>query len=54
MTVGFEFLFFHYVAGHSWADLLDANRFWEGRLWVLVLLTLALAPFIAARWGRTI
>ena len=52
MTVGFEFLFFHYIGGHSWGELIDAYRFWKGRLWVCVLLTLGLAPFIAARWQR--
>lgn len=50
MTVSFEFLFFHYVVGHSWSELLAAYRFWEGRLWVVVLAVLGLAPFAAHRW----
>jgi hypothetical protein len=50
MTEAFEFLFFHYVGGHSWSELLAAYRFWEGRLWVVVLLALAVAPFAARRW----
>lgn len=47
LTLAFEFLFFHYVTGRSWDELLAAYRFWEGRLWIVVLLATAAAPFIA-------
>ena len=44
MTVTWEFLFFHYLAGRSWKELAGNYAFWEGRLWVLVLLALLLLP----------
>ena len=50
MTLAFEFLFFHYVGGKPWSELLAAYRFWEGRLWVVVLAAIAASPFIAGRW----
>jgi len=49
-TVAFEFLFGHYVAGHSWARLCHDYNIFRGRFWVLVLLsTLIAAPVLAAR-----
>lgn len=51
LTLAFEFLFFHYVAGHPWDDLLKAYRVWEGQLWVLVLLAVAGLPYAVFR-GR--
>jgi|SRR5512146_1655119 hypothetical protein len=55
ITEAFEFLFFHYVGGHSWGELLAAYRFWEGRLWIVVLATIVVAPFFAraVERGRT-
>ena len=44
MTVSFEFLFFHYVAGKSWSELLADYNIAEGRVWVLVLLTTLFGP----------
>lgn len=49
LTVAFEFLFFHYVGGHSWAALLANYRIDQGRLWVLILLWIALAPLLFHR-----
>lgn len=46
LTVAFEFLFGHYVAGHSWQSLLDDYDLLSGRLWVLVLAWLAIAPLL--------
>ena len=46
LTVAFEFLFGHYVAGHSWQALLDDYDLLAGRLWVLVLGWLAIAPLL--------
>lgn len=48
LTVAFEFLFFHYAAGHAWTELLGAYRIWEGRLWPLVLLSLVVIPWTLA------
>jgi hypothetical protein len=47
LTVAFEFLFFHYVAGHPWSLLLDNYNILEGRVWVLILLFITIAPYIA-------
>ncbi len=49
LTVAFEFLFGHYVAGHSWRALLHDYDLLAGRLWVLVLAWLALAPYVFYR-----
>lgn len=44
LTVAFEFLFGHYVDGQSWSTLAYNYNLLEGRVWVLVLLTLLVAP----------
>ena len=49
LTVVFEFLFFHYVAGHSWQDLLSNYDLMHGRIWVLLLAWVALAPCLFYR-----
>lgn len=46
MTVAFEFLFMHYVAGHSWRSLLHDYNLLAGRVWVLLLAWLAIAPYV--------
>ena len=53
MTVAFEFLFFHYVGGHPWAELLANYDLSAGRVWVLLLAWLAIAPDLFRRlWAR--
>ena len=49
LTVAFEFLFFHYVGGHSWAVLLANYDMSAGRLWPLILLWVAVAPYLFYR-----
>jgi hypothetical protein len=49
LTVAFEFTFGRYVAHHSWQKLLQDYNVVGGRLWVLVLLTVAPLPLIAFR-----
>ena len=49
LTVAFEFLFFHYVGGHAWSALLANYDLAAGRLWVLLLLWIGLAPSLFAR-----
>ena len=51
MTIAFEFLFGHYIAKHSWSDLLADYNLLQGRLWVLVLVWVALAPWIFFKLG---
>lgn len=46
MTVAFEFLFGHFVMGHSWAKLFHDYNLLEGRVWVLVLVWTTVAPLV--------
>lgn len=47
-TVALEFAFGRFVARASWRDLIGAYRFRDGNLWPVVLLAMALMPWIAA------
>ena len=49
LTVAFEFLFFHYVGGHSWSELLANYNVLRGRVWVVVLAWVAIAPYLFFR-----
>jgi len=46
LTVAFEFLFGHYVAGHSWSRLFNDYNLFAGRLWILILIWVAIAPYV--------
>lgn len=46
LTVAFEFLFFHFVARRPWSELLADYRISHGRVWVLVLISIAIAPYV--------
>ncbi|OGS82670.1 MAG: hypothetical protein A2061_09230 [Gallionellales bacterium GWA2_59_43] len=50
LTVAFEFLFFHYVGGHSWAILRANYDLSAGRLWPLILLWVGFAPYFFNRF----
>ena len=52
LTVAFEFLFFHYVGGHSWSELLGNYNVLKGRVWVVVLAWIAIAPYVFFRVGH--
>jgi hypothetical protein len=52
MTVCFEFLFGHYVAGHSWRWLLQDYNLGAGRVWALLLLWMTVAPYVFHRLQR--
>ncbi|WP_353118300.1 hypothetical protein [Nitratidesulfovibrio sp.] len=52
LTVAFELLFGHYVAGHPWQRLLADYDITAGRVWVLVPVALALGPRLAWGWVR--
>jgi hypothetical protein len=54
MTVLFELLFGHYAMGKSGAQLLAAYNVVEGNLWVLVLFSTAVAPYLGAKVRRLI
>ena len=49
MTVAFEFGFGHYVDGASWSALLADYDITRGNLWILVLLTICVAPVFTRR-----
>jgi hypothetical protein len=49
LTVAFEFLFGHYVAGHAWQLLLHDYNLATGRVWSLFLLWIALMPYLFFR-----
>ena len=49
MTVAFEFLFGHYVVKRSWRDLLHDYNLFAGRVWLVVLVWVTLAPYLFYR-----
>jgi len=49
LTVVFEFTFGHFVAGHPWRRLLQDYDLLTGRVWVLVLIWVTLAPYLFYR-----
>ncbi len=52
LTISFEFLFGHYVMGHPWDRLLHDYNLFEGRLWVVVLAWITVAPFVLSKMRR--
>ena len=52
LTVAFEFLAGRFVFGTSWQRLLADYDLAGGRVWLLVPVTTALAPWLAARSRR--
>ena len=51
LTLAFEFLAGHYVFGSPWKTLLADYNVFDGRIWVLVLITTGLSP-IATAWAH--
>lgn len=49
LTLGFEFLAGHFLLGDPWSQLLEEYNVLRGRIWVLVLVTIACAPRVCAR-----
>jgi hypothetical protein len=52
MTVCFEWLFGHFVAGPSWRRLLQDYNICAGRVWVMLLLWVTVAPYVFYRVQR--
>jgi hypothetical protein len=50
LTVIFEFLFGHYIAGQSWSQLLRDYNLLAGRVWLLVLIWITVAPLVFYRF----
>ena len=49
MTIAFEFLFGHFVMKNPWSKLLNDYNLAAGRVWVLVLIWTAIAPYVFYR-----
>ncbi len=52
LTIIFEFLFGHYVIGDSWDELLAAYNVFQGQIWSLVLVAIALMPWIVYKIAK--
>lgn len=52
LTLAFEFMFGHFVAGTRWTRLLREYDVFHGRLWPLVPAWIALAPLIFYKLKR--
>ncbi|MBI2486259.1 MAG: hypothetical protein HYW01_04730 [Deltaproteobacteria bacterium] len=49
LTVAFEFLFGHFVMGESLSKLLEAYDVLKGSLWLVVLVTTLISPYLAEK-----
>jgi hypothetical protein len=49
MTVAFEFLFGHYMAEKSWHELLRDYNILAGRVWLVILVWVTIAPYLFYR-----
>lgn len=50
VTVIFEFTIGRLVDRKSWSELLGNYAIWRGHVWPVILLLIALTPFIWGRW----
>lgn len=53
LTVLFEFGFGHYIMGNSWEKLFHDYNIFQGRIWILVLLTELTTPFVIKKLAKT-
>jgi len=49
-TVAFEFIFGHFVFGNFWEKLFADYDIFAGRIWILVLLTILVAPYSVEKY----
>ena len=54
LTLAFEFLFGHYVAGKSWSEVCQVFNVARGNLFLVALIVAGLAPWLAARARRLV
>ncbi len=52
LTVAFEFLFFHYVMGQPWSSIWRNYNIFAGRVWVVILMWITIAPYVFYRLQR--
>ncbi|MEO5584987.1 MAG: hypothetical protein ABIQ75_05995 [Flavobacteriales bacterium] len=50
LTIAFEFGAGHFLFKHPWSKLFAEYNLLNGRIWVLVLLTTLLAPWVVGVW----
>ena len=46
LTIAFEFLFGHFMMGHTWKHLFNDYNLLAGRVWVIALLGVFFLPFL--------
>jgi len=46
LTIVFEFIFGHYVMKHPWSRLFHDYNILEGRMWLLILIWITIAPYV--------
>ena len=49
LTLAFEFLAGHYLFGSPWSELLAEYNVFRGRIWILAVITIFVAPPVCAR-----
>jgi hypothetical protein len=52
LTIAFEFGVGHFVAGHSWAQLLADYNLLKGRVWLLLLVWVTVMPYVFYRLAQ--
>jgi hypothetical protein len=52
LTLAFEFMLGRFVSGLSWREMLAEYDLASGRLWALVPLWIAVAPYVLYRFYR--
>lgn len=50
MTIAFEFIFGHYIVGHSWECLFADYNIFQGKIWILVLITPLISSILLGRY----
>ena len=50
MTILFEFGFGHFIMGHPWSKLIHDYNLLAGRVWIFILLWVAVAPWLFYRF----
>jgi hypothetical protein len=51
-TLAFEFGFGHLVAGHPWSKLLADYNIFNGRVWLLFLVWIAVMPYVFYKYAN--
>ena len=50
MTIAFEFIFGHYIVGHSWERLFADYNIFQGKIWILVLITPLISSVLLGKY----